>query len=56
MNTYEPALEHIRNSIATAEVLKLTACAVLVCDLKTLLEMAERARSGQDTSPHDKQQ
>ena len=41
MNASEPALEHIRNSIQTAEALKMRSCAVLVSDLKRLLELAE---------------
>jgi hypothetical protein len=51
MNASEPALEHIRNSIQTAEALKMKSCAVLVADLKRLLDMAENAmRDRPDTS------
>jgi hypothetical protein len=49
MNAAEPELEHIRNSIQTAEALEMRSCAVLVTDLKRLLEIAEsakRAKSG----------
>ncbi|WP_181885515.1 hypothetical protein [Trinickia dinghuensis] len=41
MNVYDAALEHVRNSVGTAEVLGLKSCAVLVTDLKLLLELLE---------------
>ena len=43
MNSPEPALDHVRNSIQTADALGMRACAVLVTDLKRLLALAESA-------------
>jgi hypothetical protein len=50
MNAFEPELEHIRNSIQTAEALKMRSCAVLVADLKRLLEIAESAMGPKSSS------
>jgi hypothetical protein len=56
MNVYDAALEHVRNSIGTAEVLGLRSCAILVSDLKLLLEMLEDAlRDQQSDSQHKAQ-
>ena len=41
MNAAELALQHVRNSIQTADALNMKSCAVLVTDLKRLLEIAE---------------
>lgn len=54
MNVYDAALEHVRNSIGTAEVLGLKSCAILVSDLKLLLEMLEDALREQQTGPPQK--
>ena len=47
MNVYDAALEHVKNSIGTADVLGLKSCAILVSDLKLLLEMLEDALRNQ---------
>lgn len=51
MNVYDAALEHVRNSIGTAEVLGLKSCAILVSDLKLLLEVLEEAVRNQQPGP-----
>jgi hypothetical protein len=56
MNVYDAALEHVRNSIGTAEVLGLKSCAILVSDLKLLLEMLEDALRNQQPDPQHKAQ
>ncbi|HTH77170.1 MAG TPA: hypothetical protein VL635_22500 [Trinickia sp.] len=56
MNVYDAALEHVRNSIGTAEVLGLKSCAILVSDLKLLLEMLEEAIREQQSSTQQKAQ
>lgn len=56
MNVYDAALEHVRNSIGTAEVLGLKSCAVLVTDLKLLLEMLEDALRNQQGGTQPKAQ
>jgi|GEM_PF-5409326 len=57
MNVYDAALEHVRNSIGTAEVLGLKSCAILVSDLKLLLEVLEEAvRNQQPGSQQQKTQ
>ncbi|HVW51209.1 MULTISPECIES: hypothetical protein [unclassified Trinickia] len=57
MNVYDAALEHVRNSIGTAEVLGLKSCAILVSDLKLLLEVLEEAvRNQQPGSQQQKAQ
>jgi hypothetical protein len=43
MKGSETALENIRDSINTAEALRMKSSAVLVRDLKILLELAESA-------------
>lgn len=54
MNVYESALTHVRNSIATAEVLGLKSCAILVSDLKLLLEMVEDALQDEKSNSQPK--
>ncbi|WP_206952548.1 hypothetical protein [Trinickia acidisoli] len=54
MNVYDAALEHVRNSIGTAEVLGLKSCAILVSDLKILLEMLEDASRDQQSGTQQK--
>jgi hypothetical protein len=56
MNVYDAALEHVRNSIGTAEVLGLKSCAILVSDLKLLLEMLEGTMRDQQSSTQPKAQ
>lgn len=56
MNVYEAALEHVRHSIETAEVLGLKSCGILVADLRLLLEMAEDAIRDQNTGTQEKMQ
>ncbi|MGN6084051.1 hypothetical protein [Trinickia sp.] len=56
MNVYDTALEHVRNSIATAEVLGLKSCAILVSDLKLVLEMLEDALRDQPGGTQQKAQ
>ncbi|MBU6489148.1 MAG: hypothetical protein KGQ57_15205 [Burkholderiales bacterium] len=51
MNVYDAALEHVRNSIGTAELLGLKSCAILVSDLKLLLEVLEEAVRNQQPGP-----
>jgi hypothetical protein len=43
MKASQAALEHIRKSINTADALRMKSSAVLVADLKVLLNMAESA-------------
>ena len=54
MNVYDAALEHVRNSVGTAEVLGLKSCAILVSDLKLLLEMLEDAMRNQPSGTQPK--
>ncbi|WP_158244252.1 hypothetical protein [Trinickia dabaoshanensis] len=56
MNVYDAALEHVRNSITTAEVLGLKSCAILVSDLKLVLEMLEDAVRNQQGGTQQKAQ
>ncbi len=54
MNVYDAALEHVRNSVGTAEVLGLKSCAILVSDLKLLLEVLEDAMRNQQPATQPK--
>lgn len=54
MNVYDAALGHVRNSIGTAEVLGLKSCAILVSDLKLLLELLEDAMRNQQSGTEQK--
>ncbi len=54
MNASELALEHVRNSIQTADALNMRSCAVSVADLKRLLEIAESAMGDRPDRPSDK--
>lgn len=45
MKTPEAALEHIRETINSAEALRMKSAAVLIADLKVLLKMAESERA-----------
>jgi hypothetical protein len=56
MNGAESALEHVRNTVATAEALKLKFCAVQIADLKWLLEMAEIAAQREGAQSHENAQ
>ena len=56
MNVYDAALDHVRNSIGTAEVLGLKSCAILVSDLKLLLELLEDAMRNQQSGTEQKTQ
>ena len=50
MKASEIALEHIRESINTADALRMKSSAVLVSDLKVLLSMAEMVEMNEQMS------
>lgn len=50
MKASEIALEHIRESIYTADALRMKSAAVLVSDLKVLLSLAEMVEMNEQMS------